>query len=545
MKRYRAAIPILVLAGMLALTFLASLPERVEAVAKTDNYILLYNQQTKIDKNALTKNGNKIIFDLSQAKVMVVRSNNPNELKKVPGVIGLAKDKRSVRLPGNEVKNITTVPQTKAAAAQCASVETSCPLQWDLARINVPQAWKTTQGSKAVRVAVVDTGVNSSHDALGSNYDKASSRSFVQPDADCPQEVDASNPEDQQGHGTWVATHIGGRNGTLMTGIAPNTTLVGIRVLNACGYGYDSWILAGLMYASTINVDIINMSLGGYVCAEGIVPESYYCNNAESVGDSQTVWKTYTQIVKFLMERGTLIIAAAGNDHVRLDREGHVAGPSSVAFAAPMNHPANNLYGLSAVPAGIPGVITVAATNRITAKGGPDETLYGQYGENLKDQLSYYSNFGRRIDVSAPGGSVNYNIPPFDCKSTECSRLRYTSMANADNPGDFGAWGVDANGNPCATCYAFAIGTSMAAPQVAGVAALALAAHPNMTAKELSAWLKKSVTRFLNKNETPSAAEDPASPHYNYDMDYGTPGIPTYEEMGKGVIDAAKAVAAK
>jgi subtilisin family serine protease len=168
------------------------------------------------------------------------------------------------------------------------------------------------------------------------------------------------------------------------------------------------------------------------------------------------------------------------------------------------------------------------------------ETKYGQYGAGQSDQLTYYSSYGERIDVSAPGGARNYNVPNADCKSTNCRRLGLSSPTATDNPGDYGAWGF-ANGAPCSTCYIFVQGTSMATPQVAGVAVLALSANPSLTPKGLVDLLRQSVTPFAAPNATPRVEENPAKPTYNFSVAYGEPGV-SNSLMGPGVIDAALAV---
>jgi subtilisin family serine protease len=191
----------------------------------------------------------------------------------------------------------------------------------------------------------------------------------------------------------------------------------------------------------------------------------------------------------------------------------------------------------------VPGVVAVASLNRVTtpAASVTAETKFGQYGAGRKDQLSYFSNYGERIDVSAPGAARNYNVPSFDCISSACRRLGTSSATATDNPGDFGAYGTNAAGNPCNNCYAFIQGTSMATPQVAGVAVLALSANRGLSARGLVDLLKRSVTRFTDANATPPIETDPSKPTWNYSIAYGRPGI-SNSLLGPGVIDAALAV---
>jgi hypothetical protein len=83
----------------------------------------------------------------------------------------------------------------------------------------------------------------------------------------------------------------------------------------------------------------------------------------------------------------------------------------------------------------------------------------------------------------------------------------------------------------------------MATPQVAGVAVLALSANPHLSSRDLSRLLKRSVTSFIDSNATPGIAQDPDMPTFNFSLAYGEDGI-SNRLMGRGVIDAAKAVGA-
>jgi subtilisin family serine protease len=514
------------------------------SAAREDNYLVVYGDSSQVQRGAVEARGAHVTADLSKAGVLAVKTSNPAALRALPGVAGVALD-RMVAVPHDQVQVIKGQDEgggNHNSGGGCASTEASCPLQWDLARLNVPQAWQQTQGSPRVKVAVLDTGLTSGHEEVGSNYDSAQSVSFVQPNPFCAADATTfSSTQDYFGHGTWTATHVAGINGALMTGIAPRSTLVNVRVLGVCGFGLDSWVMQGMLYGNQIGAQIESMSLGGFLCGHGVVKGSFYCGNAANVGTDPALWQAYQNLVNYLLAHGTLVVAAAGNDHAQIDRSGQVVSHGTLADVTIGPDPRNDFFGLTEAPGGVPGVVAVAALNRVTAAGAAGETKYGQYGVGRKDQLSYFSNYGERVDVSAPGGARNFNVPSFDCLDATCRRTGTSSPTATDNPEDFGAWGVDGTGALCNDCYIFVQGTSMATPQVAGTAALALAANRDLSPTELAALLRESVSGFANSNATPAIEDSPSQPTYNYSIDYDARGI-SNRLLGGGVIDAARAV---
>ena len=537
-SRFLVHAAILAVAGLLLWSMRWMGPSDVVAAEPPGRYIVVYQAPEQIDRNVLKGHGHRVKSDFGEAGVMVINTADVSDLRNLPGVAGVALDVPGVGVPRDEI----VIPMKSASnlPTGCGDTHHSCGLQWDLDRIHVPRAWKTTKGSSHVRVAVLDSGLRSTHEEVGHNYDIVHSFSTVQPNPDCAADDSTfSNIEDLSGHGTWISTHVAGRNGSLMTGIAPDVTLINGRVLSACGFGYHSWILDAMFKANEKGAQIENISLGGYVCADGVVKGSVYCGAKVNVGDGPTIWRAYRHMVDYLRRRGTLVIAAAGNEHVRLDQDGRVISAGSLAFRSASSDPANDLRGLSEVPGGVPGVIAVASVNRVTGRGTDGETLYGQYGVHARDQLTYYSSYGDRIDVSAPGGARFFNIPVFDCQDARCGALG--PINTSDNSAAFGAWAFDPLGDPCDNCYVFTQGTSMAAPQVSGVAALALAASWSLTTDNLAKLLLQSVSSFSDDNATPPIASKPASPWYNFDVDYSGKAIHN-QLMGTGVIDAAQAV---
>ncbi|TME43102.1 MAG: hypothetical protein E6I75_01830 [Chloroflexi bacterium] len=513
-----------------------------DAGADSD-YVVVYGSPGQASRTEVEGRGHKVAADLSAAGVLVVRTTNPADLSTINGVIGVAPDE-VLRVPDDEHPVAVDDRDRVRADNGCATTEASCPLQWDLARIHVPRAWDETRGSPNVRVAVLDTGLRTTHEEVGANFDLADSRSFIpKAVAGCPAET--GTIEDGNGHGTWTATHVAGVNGALMTGIAPRTTLIIVKVLSDCGSGSFTAVMAGMMYANSVGARIESMSLGGYLCADGVVPDSTFCgaNSPLRTTSNPILWQAMLNIVQFLHDHGTLVVAAAGNDHVRLGATGRVTANGSLAFAVQAASKFNDLRGLAEAPGGVPGVFAVAALNRTTAAGTAPETKFGQFGVGSRDQLTYFSSYGERIDVAAPGGARNFNVPAFDCLTNNCRRADPSAAGRTDNPEDFGAWGVNpATNAPCNDCYVDVQGTSMATPQVAGVAALALAANGDLTTDGLARLLRRSVTSFANPNATPAIATDPShSRFFNFDEDYGATGV-SPSLMGSGVIDARLAV---
>jgi subtilisin family serine protease len=372
-------------------------------------------------------------------------------------------------------------------------------LQWDDNRMNVRAAWARTTGDRSVRVAVIDTGVQGSHKELLPNYDNQASTNTIPCNTlvrmfgqivnqlglhDC-------SSEDTEGHGTWVASRIAGAaNGFASNGVAPNVQIVGVKVLATGFGGLTSWIVDGMVHACDSNVDLINMSLGGY--------------DVPGIDDGD--YLLWVDAVNYCRSKGTAILASAGNEHVRINRVnmtvggraligvGQVdAGDEGIISIIPGDTVANNdIRGLLETPAGVPGVIMVSDTNNAVG-GSASSPGINANAQNLvwpdavlgaKDQLTYYSNYGSRIDIAAPGGARKFNIPRYDVGAADIL---------------YGGWGtlgaLDASGEICTdpalasiltfTCFKVAgagfgwlQGTSMSSPNATGVAALTLAAHP-------------------------------------------------------------------
>lgn len=125
--------------------------------------------------------------------------------------------------------------------------------------INAPPVWNTTQGSKKIRVGVIDSGV-ASHSDLNANVSVG--RNICD---------NSTNTDDTKSHGTHVAGIIGavGNNGEGVVGVNWNVAIVPIKVMNEDNEIYTSTVVDAIRWASdkwgtNEQIDIINYSIGGF-----------------------------------------------------------------------------------------------------------------------------------------------------------------------------------------------------------------------------------------------------------------------------------------
>lgn len=165
--------------------------------------------------------------------------------------------------------------------------------------------------------------------------------------------------------------------------------------------------------------------------------------------------------------------------------------------AAAGNETTNNNGTIAFIPSDLSSVMSVSSTGTNDFVGDPSinpET--GEWSGEFtaapgSDVLALYSNFGAAVDVAAPGGDCG---PAMDCWSWTSaphqilSSCAFPSVAfDEETQSWWPTGGLD-------QVWCFAIGTSMAAPHVAGVAAAVRAVHPTFTAGETRSWLKSTAS---------------------------------------------------
>ncbi len=300
--------------------------------------------------------------------------------------------------------------------------------QWGAAKIQAPAAWDLAWGDPSVVIAVIDTGVNYRHADLESQMWCNPGESELDPSTDrcsCDTPLAANgidddgngyvddcrgyrfegiirnnDPQDGHDHGTFVAgiaaaatnnpnVRMPGRYEGV-AGIGRNARIMALRVLNESGVGYTFDIAEAIDYAAANGAQIINLSL------------TYPPSLSDKSDDAQILQRA----VAYARGRDVLVVAASGNE-----------GYPGVSY-----------------PAKIAGVLAVGASTS-------------------NDDRAYFSNYGARLDLVAPGVAI------------------FGVLRQPDDH-TYGYYG----GDPASSS-----GTSFAAPHVAGVAALVRSLRPDLS----------------------------------------------------------------
>lgn len=226
--------------------------------------------------------------------------------------------------------------------------------------VDAPCAWKTTEGSRSIIVAVIDTGIDASHSDLSANiwHDPKSKEvygwNYVS---------NKPNPQDEHGHGTHVAGIIGAvanpRSG--VSGVTHSVSIMAVKYYSDANPGSVnlSNTIKALNYAIDHGARIINYSGGG--------PE---------MSEEELL------ALKRAGEKGILVVTAAGNDHDNVD---------ALTTIGPKGELSEHAYYPGSYA--LPNQIVVASTD-------------------INNNLLASSNWGRKtVDVAAPGENIFSTLP--------------------------------------------------------------------------------------------------------------------------------------
>ncbi len=304
------------------------------------------------------------------------------------------------------------------------------PYQWPLSFVQAEDAWAIwpgtfytalTKPTNAVRIAVIDTGIDITHpdfinaggfstdSLLGGQIDLTNSQSIIQG-------VFTNDPTDDFGHGTHVSgiAAAATNNGKGIASLGYSAQIMAMKVTEPAGDGDDADVIDAMIWATDRGALILNLSLG--------------LNGGYSQG--------LQDAVNYAWSQNTVVIAAAGNDGVDYVRR---------------------------YPAACNRVLAVAATTYASDGSGIFPNANAYTIPPYENRASY-SNAGLYVGIAAPGGDASFfsggelglvpelytqvwsTTPTYSCLLTDAGVTEFT--------------------------YGYLNGTSMASPHVAALAAL-------------------------------------------------------------------------
>lgn len=204
----------------------------------------------------------------------------------------------------NAVVSDPIVSDEAVAPAKSPLTAAFLAFQWNMAQISAPQTWTAVPATaRKARVAILDSGLDPDHIDQRGLIDVALSKAYV------PSVAGPPDWADDNMHGTSVGNIVTSNNfGT--AGVAPNVTLVAVKVLGADGAGPLGAVIAGIYYATDVaKVDVINMSLG-----------AAFPKNDPGISLLQAA---LNRAVNYAHAHGVLVVSAAGNEFTDLQHNGN------------------------------------------------------------------------------------------------------------------------------------------------------------------------------------------------------------------------------
>jgi subtilisin family serine protease len=517
----------------------------------TNEYLVVYKQGADLAAahQAVADAGGKIVSENAAIGVATVRTDAADFQQKagqqgalegaaVNEAIGQApNDSAKVRRDAIEKPAFAYKRVAKAAKKRKAAAVAGEPLadkQWDMRMLGATPdgSYSVQQGSHAVRVGILDTGIDGSHPDIAPNFDAALSRNFTVDDptvdGPCAEEPDQSCEDaaniDENGHGSHVASTIGSPlNGQGIGGVAPKVDLVNLRAGQDSGYFFLGPTLDALTYAGDNGIDVVNMSFY-------IDPWLYNCtaNPADSPAEQREqklVIEATQRAIDYARAKGVTTIAAEGNGHTDLGNPTSDNTSPDYPPTAPRQRTVDN--SCLSMPTEANGVIGVTSV-------GPSK------------RKAYYSDYGvEQADVSAPGGD-GLDTPP-------AAPENLILAAYPENVGR-SEGKIDAAGNPTTTAvvkqgnayYQWIQGTSMASPHAVGVAALIVAQYGKSDRNNPGVTLAPDrVEQILKRTAVNTPCPNPPTVTYNNSAHYVATceGNASFNGFyGDGIVNAFNAV---
>jgi subtilisin family serine protease len=379
--------------------------------------------------------------------------------------------------------------------------------QWDMKMIGATAngSYRKQPGSKAVRVGIIDTGIDASHPDIAPNFDRRLSRNFVTdiPAIDGPCEVPSCHDPadvDQGGHGSHVAGTVGAAiNGVGIAGVAPNVDLVNLRGGQDSGFFFLQPSVDALTYAGDHGIDVVNMSYF-------IDPWLYNCANlpGDSPAEQQeqrTIIAATQRALDYARHRGVTLIAALGNEDDDLGApEPDELSPDYPPGNERVRQVNNSCLSMPTEAKGVIGVSAVGPSKRKSfySNYGTEQTDVSAPGGDSRDTATGLANPANRVLSSYPESALKEECvqsPPLCTLNPDGTPNTSAVIQSADNPHVYWRW---------------LQGTSMASPHAVGVAALIVSEFGHRDHRNGGVTLDPSkVEKILRGTATDTACPEP------------------------------------
>ncbi|MBI3529535.1 MAG: S8 family serine peptidase [Betaproteobacteria bacterium] len=426
--------------------------------------------------------------------------------------------------------------------------------------MNIEPAWDHITDCSSVVVAVVDSGVNYNQQDLSANMWNGSANhghDFVDNDND---------PMDLNGHGTHVAGIIGavGNNGMGTTGVCQKASIMAVRVLDAAGSGTTATIAQGVNFAVTNGAKVVNMSLGGGAFDQLFSDAITTAKNSDVVvvvaAGNNASNNAVTAFYPCNFTQPNLVCVAALDQNYALASFSNW-GATSVDVGAPGANILSTYAGTVATTTDPLTGWTISSGWTHVLNGAndflvdPGNFLITKYGPNLNDTAAkgfntsaingVILNFGLLVNLANGGdrfvvGVDPNGVDPFgagaltgsisgpidtgnsgflvsldisDCAAKINCLIGFKLATGPTTPGDFGIGITQFSINALSlmtNTYQIESGTSMASPEVAGLAAMLRAFNPEYTYANTVNAIKnggRSVPALAGKTTTGKAVD--------------------------------------
>ena len=230
-------------------------------------------------RNIVLQSGCSIVRGLSIVPAVVVYLPEQASEKAREAILG---HYSVVRIDDDVIVNAFPKPQNRGRPKPPKDKEPQPAetLPWGVDRIDADLAWVDSTGS-AVKVAILDTGIDIGHPDLSVNIDGGTN--IINP---------RKSYKDDNGHGTHVAGIVAAVDNEIgVIGVAKEAKLYGVKVLDRKGRGWLSDVVAGLEWCVDNHMQVVNMSLGTPYDIE-----------------------TFADAVYAVYQAGIVQVAAAGNE---------------------------------------------------------------------------------------------------------------------------------------------------------------------------------------------------------------------------------------